>query len=427
MPPSGCSRRARRGRREHREPVTAGESVAAGLETVVAERDAGAAPGTLWQLVGYFLKLGTIGFGGPVALVGYMQRDLVERRRWVDDEEYKLGLALAQIMPGPLAAQLAIAIGYFGHGVLGATLVGLAFVLPSFLMVLVLSALYVAFGGLWWMQAVFYGVSAAVIAIIAIAAARLARKVNGRDPLLWGIFGALFVVTAVVQAELAEFFLLAGIVVLIVRAPPAWLRRRLPFGGLSLDAMLLALAVLSAVAAARNNVLWDILLFFTKAGAFVFGSGLAIVPFLHEGVVQGYGWLSEQQFLDAVAIAMITPGPVVITVAFIGFLVAGVPGATLAAVGIFLPVWVFTVVPAPWFMRHRDNAQLRAFSDGATAAASGAIAGAVIVLGQRAIVDLPAAAIALGSLAALWRFRLPEPVLVLVAGLIGLVVSPLVR
>jgi chromate transporter len=385
-----------------------------------AARDEGAARGTLWQLTVYFFKLGTIGFGGPVALVGYMQRDLVERRRWIDDEEYKLGLALAQIMPGPLAAQLAIAIGYFAHGVLGATLVGLAFVLPSFVMVLVLSALYVAFGGLWWMQAVFYGVSAAVIGIIAIASYKLARKVNGKDPLLWGIFGVLFIVTAVAQAELAEFFLLAGVIVLLVKAPPSWLRARLPFLGLSPAAPALLATPLAAVAT-QTDLLWQILLFFTKAGAFVFGSGLAIVPFLHEGVVRQFGWLTEQQFLDAVAVAMITPGPVVITVAFIGFLVAGLPGATLAALGIFLPVWVLTVIPAPWFVRHRANPQLRAFSDGATAAASGAIAGAVVVLGQRAIVDLPTATIGLASLGLLWRFKVPEPLLVVAAGAVGLV------
>jgi chromate transporter len=384
------------------------------------------ARGTLGQLTAYFLKLGTIGFGGPVALVGYMQRDLVDRHRWIDDEEYKLGLALAQIMPGPLAAQLAIAIGYFAHGVLGATLVGLAFVLPSFLMVLALSMLYVAFGGLWWMQAVFYGVSAAVIGIIAIAASKLARKVNGRDPLLWGIFAVLFIVTAVAQAELAEFFLLAGILVLLIKAPPLWLRTRLPYFAVSPLVLVLPLTVLAA-AATQTDVLLQILLFFTKAGVFVFGSGLAIVPFLYEGVVHQFGWLSEQQFLDAVAVAMITPGPVVITVAFIGFLVAGFPGATLAAVGIFLPVWVLTVVPAPWFVRHRNNAQLRAFSDGATAAASGAIAGAVVVLGQRAIVDPPTAVIAVVSLGLLWRFKLPEPLLVLIAGLAGLVLLPLVR
>src|SRR5919112_458281 len=398
------------------------DSTFVGSETAGAQPARRAAPGTLWQLTSYFLKLGTIGFGGPVALVGYMQRDLVERHHWIDDEEYKLGLALAQIMPGPLAAQLAIAIGYFAHGVLGATLVGLAFVLPSFVMVLALSALYVEFGGLWWMQAVFYGVSAAVIGIIAIAASKLARKVNGRDPLLWAIFGALFVVTAVAQAELAEFFLLAGILVLLVKAPPQWLRSRLPVFGIAPGFASLAILAAAAAVEAETSVLWEILLFFTKAGAFVFGSGLAIVPFLYEGVVHQFGWLNEQQFLDAVAVAMITPGPVVITVAFIGFLVAGFPGATLAAIGIFLPVWVLTVIPAPWFVRHRQNPQLRAFSNGATAAASGAIAGAVVVLGQRAIIDLPTAAIALASLGILWRFKVPEPLLVVAAGVAGLVV-----
>jgi chromate transporter len=406
--------------------MTAPDRTVVGIETSDAQL-ARPAAGTLWQLTAYFLKLGAIGFGGPVALVGYMQRDLVERHHWIDDEEYKLGLALAQIMPGPLAAQLAIAIGFFAHGVLGATLVGLAFVLPSFLMVLTLSALYVAFGGLWWMQAVFYGVSAAVIGIIAIAAYKLARKVNGQDPLLWGIFAILFIVTTVAQAELAEFFLLAGLLVLLVKAPPQWLRSRLPVFGIAPGILSVGILAAAAATEAQTSILWEILLFFTKAGAFVFGSGLAIVPFLYESVVHHYGWLSEQQFLDAVAVAMITPGPVVITVAFIGFLVAGFPGASLAAIGIFLPVWVLTVIPAPWFVRHRNNPQLRAFSDGATAAASGAIAGAVVVLGQRAIVDIPTAAIVLASLGLLWRFKLPEPLLVVAAGAIGIVLSTLIR
>src|SRR3954447_22783157 len=231
------------------ESMTATQPVA-----IEAQAEGGDTRSTLWQLSGYFLTLGTIGFGGPVALVGYMQRDLVERRRWIDDEEYKLGLALAQIMPGPLAAQLAMAIGYFTHGVLGATLVGVAFVLPSFLMVLVLSALYVTYGGLWWMQAVFYGVSAAVIGIIAIASYKLARKVNGRDPLLWGIFAVLFVVTAVAQAELAEFFLLAGILVLLVKAPPRWLRSRLPVFGIPPGFVSLAILAAAAAIGAQTSV-----------------------------------------------------------------------------------------------------------------------------------------------------------------------------
>ncbi len=391
-----------------------------------AERSTG-----LWPLTLYFLKLGTIGFGGPVALVGFMYRDLVERRRWMSEDTYKLSLALAQIMPGPLAAQTAIAIGYFESGVWGATLCGLAFVLPSFLMVVAISLAYVAYGGLWWMQALFYAIGATVLAIIAIAAYKLARSTNKRDPLLWGIFIVLTAVTVWAQAELAEFFIVAGLVVLLARAWPGWKSGLLmTLGGVVLGAAIWffeAWVRQSGAAGDSQDILTQILVFFTKAGAFVFGSGLAIVPFLQQGVVQQFGWLNEHQFLDAVAVAMITPGPVVITVAFIGFLVAGLAGAIMASIGIFLPVYVFTIVPAPWFKRHRDNAQLKAFVDGATAAATGAITGAVLVLGARAIVDIPTATIALVSLVVLWRFKLSEPVLVTISGLVGLVLWPFLR
>ena len=385
----------------------------------------------LWPLIGYFLKLGTVGFGGPVALVGFMHRDLVERRGWITEDTYKLSLALAQIMPGPLAAQTAIAIGYFEGGVLGATLVGLAFIIPSFLMVVGISVAYVAYGGLWWMQALFYAIGATVIAIIAIAAYKLARSTNKRDPLLWTVFGILTAVTVWAQAELAEFFILAGLIVLLFHAWPGWK------GGLlmGLGAAVLAAAIWLLEAwlrqagstAGSEDLLAQILLFFTKAGAFVFGSGLAIIPFLQQGVVQQFGWLNEHQFLDAVAVAMITPGPVVITVAFIGFLVAGFAGALMASIGIFLPVYVFTIVPAPWFKRHRDNPQLKAFVDGATAAATGAITGAVIVLAMRAITDWTTAIIALVSFAVLWRYKISEPIIVTISGVIGLILWPLVR
>src|SRR5919109_997121 len=356
----------------------------------------------LWPLVNYFLKLGTIGFGGPAALVGFMHRDLVEERHWITEDTYKLSLALAQIMPGPLAAQVAIALGYFESGVLGTSSAGLAFVLPSFLIVVAISLAYLAYGGLWWMQALFYAIGATVIAIIAIAAYKLARGTNKRDPVLWGIFVLLTAVTIWAQAELAEFFILAGLVVLLVRAWPGWTRGLLMgLGGVGVGAAIWWLEAWlrhAGSAADSTGVLAQILLFFTKAGAFVFGSGLAIVPFLHQGVVQQFGWLNEYQFLDAVAVAMITPGPVVITVAFIGFLVAGLAGAVMAAIGIFLPVYVFTVLPAPWFKRHRDNPQLKAFVDGATAAATGAIAGAVVLIALRTIYDVPTAAVALATL-----------------------------
>jgi chromate transporter len=384
---------------------------------------------SLGAFVRYFLYLGTLGFGGPTALVGFMHRDLVEQRQWVSEDEYRLGLALSQIMPGPLAAQLAIALGYFQHGVIGATAVGLAFVVPSFLMVIAISMAYVRFGGLWWMQALFYGIGAAVIGIIAIAAYKLARSTNKRDPLLWGIFGALGLITVWAHAELAEFFVLAGLITLFVRTRPG--RRETIFaiagGAVALAIVIVAERWLATIGVGGKHVLVQILAFFTKAGAFVFGSGLAIVPFLHQGVVEQFGWLNEQQFVDAVAVAMITPGPVVITVVFIGFLMAGFAGAVMAAIGIFLPVYVFTIIPAPWFSRNRDNAQLKAFVNGATAAATGAIAGAVILIALKTIYDVPTAVIGLVSLAVLWRFKLPEPILVTAAGITGLIVWSLLK
>ena len=404
------------------------DSSAAAESATSAEAAASSEQGTLAEYVRYFLRLGAIGFGGPPALAGFMHRDLVERRRWVSDDTYRLSLALAQMWPGPMAAQLAIAIGYFERGVLGASLIGFAFVLPSFFMVVAISMLYVAYGGLWWMQALFYGIGAGVIAIIGIAAYKLSRSTNKRDPLLWGIFAVLAVVTAVTQAELAELFILAGLLVLIVKAPPAWLKARLPF--LSVAWWPLTLPLAQAGPAATESapaLLLQILLFFTKAGAFVFGSGLAVVPFLYEGVVREYKWLNEAQFRDAVAVAMITPGPVVITVAFIGYLVAGLAGATLAAIGIFVPVYLPTLVLGQWFKRNRDNAQLKAFVQGATAAATGAITGAVIVLGRRAIFDVPTALIALASLGLLWRFKLTEPVVVAGTGVVGLLAWSLLR
>jgi len=382
-------------------------------------------------LVLYFLKLGTIGFGGPAALVGYMRKDLVDDGKRIDETTYNLSLALGQIMPGPLAAQTAIAIGYFQGGVLGATLVGFAFIVPSFFMVLVLSWLYVAYGGLPWMQAIFYGIGAVVIAIIAIAAYRLARGTNKSDPLLWGICGVLLAATVWSQTELAALFILAGLLVVYVRAWPglrAGLLMTAAGALLILGIWGIGTFLLGAHAmVGHGSILAQILLFFTKAGTFVFGSGLAIVPFLEKGLVHELGWLNAHQFLDAVAVAMITPGPVVITVAFVGYLVAGTAGAIAAAIGIFLPVYIFTIIPAPWFRRHRENPQLRAFTAGATAAASGAIAGSVIVLGQRAIFDIPTAAIGLIGLALLWRYRLQEPILVAAAGLAGLLLWPIMR
>jgi chromate transporter len=365
---------------------------------------------TTVELLKYFLYLGSLGFGGPVALVGYMQRDLVEQRKWFTKDEYMKSLALSQLAPGPLAAQLAICLGYVHSQVRGATLVSLAFVLPSFVMTVAISWLYVRFGGLPWMQAAFYGVGATVIGIITIAAYKLAKLTMAKDRLQWMIFALMAVATAWTESEILWLFFLCGMVAMVAEAPPAWLKRP---------------ASACLVVAATPDLLVQILWFFAKAGAFVFGSGLAIVPFLHSGVVQEYGWLTDRQFLDAVAVAMLTPGPIVITVSFIGYLVASFPGAVAASIGVFLPVYLFVVIPFPWFDRISGNPRVKSFVAGVTAAASGTIAGACFVLARRAIVDVPTLAIGAAALVVVWRFKVPEPVLIAAGAAAGLIIVSL--
>ena len=353
---------------------------------------------SLRALAAYFLRLGAVGFGGPIALVGYMQRDLVESRHWITEKEYKEGLALAQLAPGPLAAQLAMYFGWVCGSGWGATLTGIAFVAPSFLMVLALSVAYVHFDGLPWMQRVFYGVGAAVIAIIARSAIKLVRMTLGKDALLWVLFVVSAAVTAWTGSEIVWVFFLCGLVPVVVRTVPR-------------------ASTLASVAP-----IGFIFSYFAGAGLFVFGSGLAIVPFLHGGVVQKFHWITERQFLDAVAVSLITPGPVVITVAFIGYLVAGLAGACAAAAGVFLPVYCITLLLAPSFHRWAQNARVKAFVEGVTAAATGAIAGAVIVLGRRALGDVGSGLIAAATFALLVTTkRIPEPFLILGAGVAGLV------
>jgi len=379
---------------------------------------------SLAEITTYFLKLGTWGFGGPVALVGYMQRDLVEQKGWLSEEEYKEGLALAQLAPGPLAAQLGIYIGFVHYGLIGATLTGLAFVLPSFIMVVLLGMAYQQYGGLAWMQAVFYGVGAAVIGIITMSAYKLTIKSISKLELaaikskwlLWVFYIIGIVITVVTEKEEILLFLACGILYMLIKAPPQWIKKpsTLPAG------ILFSTGFWNYDSKTLQDIGW----FFVKAGAFVFGSGLAIVPFLHGGVVKEFGWLTEAQFVDSVAVAMITPGPVVITVGFIGYLVAGFPGACVAALATFLPCYIFTVALAPSFKKIAKNNSVKTFVEGITAAVIGALVGSVIVIGMRSIKDIPTALIAVAAILSLiYIKKLQEPYIIGVAAAIGLLIK----
>lgn len=379
---------------------------------------------TLRELMLYFLKLGTTGFGGPVALVGYMHRDLVEERKWFSEEEYKDGLAIAQLAPGPLAAQLSIYLGYVHYRIPGATLAGLAFVLPSFIMVVALGIAYRLFDGLPWMQAIFYGVGAAVIGIIAISSYKLTEKsiskinINAikKSWVLWLLFIIALTITVVTEEEEVLLFVGAGLLYMVLKAPPKWMKKN----SVAKSILLFGTGFWTFNTGDLGKIAW----FFTKAGAFVFGSGLAIVPFLHSGVVTQYGWLTEQEFIDAVAVAMVTPGPVVITVGFIGYLVAGFPGAAIAALATFLPCYLFTVLPAPYFHKYGKHPNVKAFVDGITAAVVGALAGAVIVIAIRTIKDAPTAIIATVAMIVLLKMkRIKEPIVILIAAIIGLIIK----
>ncbi|UWY26939.1 chromate transporter [Flavobacterium sp. TR2] len=377
----------------------------------------------LRELILYFLKLGTIGFGGPVALVGYMYKDLVENKKWISDEEYKEGLALAQLAPGPLAAQLGIYIGYVHYNILGATLAGFAFIAPSFFMVLILGMIYQAYGGLLWIQAVFYGVSAAVIGIITLSSYKLTIKSIGKFNLdsfkekwiLWFFFASAIIITYITEKEHILLFVAAGLIYMIIKSGSHFKVAKTTN---------ILIVVSSGFWDFESSTLMKIAIFFTKAGAFVFGSGLAIVPFLHSGVVVENKWLTEQQFLDSVAIAMITPGPVVITVGFIGYLVNGILGAITAALATFLPCYFFTIALAPFFKKIVNNKPVKAFVEGITAAVVGALVGSVIIIAKRSIVDVSTILIAFTSILSLiYIKKIQEPYIILIAAVLGVLIK----
>jgi chromate transporter len=372
------------------------------------------------EIVLYFLRLGTIGFGGPVALVGQMERELVDERAWATKEQMREAIAVCQSLPGPLAIQVGIYLSYLRGGFWGAWAGGWSFILPNFAIVAALGALYVRLGGLQPVTAIFYGVSPAVIALILHSCYRLAR-LGMEDWLQWTLTVVCFAVTVALHAEVALLFVGAGIVGILYYGK-LWRRA-------SSATPLLAAPLMPtpAASAAGASAVTKLLLFFLKAGALTFGSGLVIVPFLQQGVVQHYGWLSERDFLVAVAIGMISPGPVVITATFVGYLVAGFWGSLASTIGIFLPSFILVLLAAPILARHRSNPNVQGFVKGAYAAAIGTILGACVLLGRIAIGDWLTVLIGVAALVALFRWRVSNPLLMAVTAGTGLIAFPLLH
>jgi chromate transporter len=385
------------------------------------------------DLVKYFLRLGVLGFGGPVALVGQMERELVGDKKWLTKDEMREGIAVCQSLPGPLAIQVGIWISYIRGGFWGAWAGGWAFILPNFIIVACLAALYVHFGGLSPVRAIFYGVSPAVIALILHSCYRL-TKLGMKDWIEWALAAAAFVITVAVQAEVALVFLGCGIVGLLYYG--SLFRRRASASTTRFFVFGVPLAVAGAAPSSIGTLLGELLAFFLKAGSLTFGSGLVIVPFLEKGLVQQMRWLNERDFLVAVAIGMISPGPVVITATFVGYLVAarlggsvleGLLGSLVSTVGIFLPSFLLILIVAPILLRYRANPNIQGFIKGAYAAAIGTIVGACVLLGKIAIGDWLTALIAAASLIVLFRWKVSNPLLIAATAVIGLIAFPLLK
>jgi chromate transporter len=384
---------------------------------------------SLWALARYFLRLGALGFGGPVALANAMRRDLVEERRWLSDGEYDDGLAIAAACPGPLAYQLGVYCGYIRHGVAGGLAAAAAFALAPYLLVTAAAWCYVRLGDAWQIRALFYGIAPVVVSLILKACWNLGQKTLRRDGLAWLFCALSGTITVIVERELTVLFLVAGALGSVLFAPPpapppASLAADLPGAGTPgrpATAKLPALAPAAAVAGGISALTAKIFWFFFKTGMLVFGSGLVIVPFLKTYIVDQYHWLDNRQFLDSVAIGMISPGPVVITATFVGFLLDGWAGATAATVGMFAPAILLTVLATPLLLRYGRSRRLRGFIRGITVTVVGVLVGTTFLVGRTAITDWLTATVAVLALAALFLWKeLPEPLLVVLGGVLGI-------
>jgi chromate transporter len=389
----------------------------------------------------YYLRLGALGFGGPVALANRMRSDLVETKHWLSESEYNEGLAVATACPGPLAYQLAVYCGYVLKGLAGGLLVAVAFAVAPFCFVVAAAFLYTKFQASAQVHALFRGIGPVVVALVTKASYQLAKKTLTRQWLPLAVAVAACVMTVVIEKELTLTFVVAGMLGMFLLRPKSG---RTP-SGTEVDAeiglppadastwlkvaaaALLVLAVALALLDLRKldiSLIAKQFIFFFRTGLMIFGSGLVIVPFLKEYVVDQFHWLSQDVFLDAVAVGLITPGPVVITATFVGYVLSGIGGALASTVGIFLPAVLFTAVGTPLLRRYRQNPGLQGFIRGVTTAVVGVLIGTSILLGRSVLHDAFTWIVGLICLVVVFRApKVPEPLLVLLGAVLGLILE----
>jgi chromate transporter len=354
--------------------------------------------------------LGLIGFGGPAAHIGLMRREVVERRRWLTDAQLVDLIGVTNVIPGPNSTELAMQVGRVRAGWRGLVVAGLAFILPAVAIVLALAWGYVTYGSTPTGEAILYGVKPAVVAIVVAALVAFGRT-------------ALLSPLRVVLAAAVAVLWIAGVNELVLLAAGALTIAVTRLGGGGRWAASLALPASTATGASVD--LWTLGAVFLKAGALLYGSGYVLLAFLRGDLVERLGWLTDAQLLDAVAIGQVTPGPLFTTATFVGYVVAGVPGAALATVAIFAPAFVFVWLIGPIGDRLRDRPITAALLDGLNAAAIGLMAAVSLQLGISAIRDPLTVTIALASGAALLTGRIPSALLIVAAAGVGLLASAL--
>lgn len=361
------------------------------------------------EIFKYFLTIGLIGFGGPMAHIAMMDSELIERRKWATKDEFLDGLTVCNILPGPASTQLGIYMGYIKGGILGGTLAGIAFILPAFIIITILSYVYFEFGEIPSMTGILYGINAVVIALISSSLLNMYKK-SVVSKSQFTIFILTTIAITFFKVNMIVAMLLAGVVGVFIYSNPFKAKNHRKV--LSVGFPLIFTSMLS-----------KLFIFFIKVGSFIYGGGLVIIPFIENEVVNKLGWLTQSEFLAGIALGQVTPGPVIITAAFIGYKVLGVIGALISTVAIFIPSFIFILIAAPYLKKLKDIPWIKGALKAINAAVIGSILSLIISLVPAAIIDGPTFLIAAVGFISIIRYKVNVFWCVAISGILGLVLS----